>query len=109
VASVKPPVLHQEQQDEQAGDDAHDQHGGRTQPASSPPSSVSTIEPRVLTACSVSGASAPGERAGLVQPGRDLREDLALAAQEPGNHDPQDQGDDADGEHDDQRGTRPAG
>jgi hypothetical protein len=25
----QPPVLHQEQQDEQAGDDAHDQHGGR--------------------------------------------------------------------------------
>jgi hypothetical protein len=101
------PVLHQEQQDEQAGDDPHDQHGGGAQPAEQP--GQQRFDQRAQNPERLLGVRLgdPGERTGLVQPGRDLREDLAVAAEEPGDHDPEDQGDDPDRQHDDQWGAQP--
>jgi hypothetical protein len=103
------PVLHQEQQDEQAGDDTHDQHRGRAQPAQEPTDQQLdkvTEEPERLLGVRLAD---PGERTALAQPGRDLGEDLALAAQQPGDHAPQDQRDDPNRQHDDQGGAQPAG
>jgi hypothetical protein len=51
----------------------------------------------------------PQERAGLVEPGGDPGEDLAVAAEQPADHHPDDDEHDPDREHDDQWGAKPAG
>jgi hypothetical protein len=65
--------------------------GGRGQPAQQP--AQQRLDQRAQDPEGLLGVRRcdPGERIGLVQPGRDLRQDLAVAAEEPGDHAVEDQ------------------
>ena len=86
----QPPVLHEEEQGEQAGDNPDDEHGHRAKPGQQPRDQDLDQLPQRLDGLLGVHLDHAGQGASLLQPGRDPSQDLLPLGDQSGNYHPDD-------------------